>query len=56
MGRKKYNFDDDDEFDDGWGQQSNESDEDYEERMNDWNDAIEYSNDQSLTRKLLCRT
>lgn len=32
-------------YDDGWGRQDGESDEDYQERMDDWNDLIESFND-----------
>lgn len=45
---RHYNYNDEDEdedYDDGWGRQYGESDEDYQERMDDWNDTIDYSND-----------
>lgn len=40
----KYN-DEDEDFDDGWGRQYGESDEEYQERLEEWNDAIDHSND-----------
>lgn len=46
MSKYYKNYDDEnDDFDDGWGRQDGESDEDYQERMDDWNDTIDYSND-----------
>ena len=44
MSRYYKNYDKDD-FDDGWCRQEGESDEDYEERMNDWNSQLESYND-----------
>ncbi len=44
MSRYYKNYDDDD-FDDGWGRQDGESDEDYDERMDDWNSQLESYND-----------
>ena len=47
MSRYYKNYDDEDDagFDDGWGRQDGESDEDYQERIDDWNDYSEYNND-----------
>ena len=46
MSRNYKNYDDeDDDFNDGWGRQEGESDEDYQERLEDWNDYSEFNND-----------
>lgn len=46
MTSRNKNYDYDDEvYDSGWNRRYNESDEDYEERMEDWNSLLENNND-----------
>lgn len=46
MGRNKsYCANDDPEYDDGWGRRPDETDDDFEERIEDWNDFLDILND-----------
>ena len=44
-GKNPYDNDDDPECEDGWERRPDETDEDYQERMDDWNDMVEHDFD-----------